>query len=440
MRRRTALKGLLAVGVALGQLAVAAAEQPIRVACIGDSITFGAGVRDRGKNSYPVVLGRLLGEGYESRNFGVSGATLLKKGDKPYWKLRAFKQATDWAPNIVVIKLGTNDSKPQNWKNGAEFADDLRAMADHFIALPSKPKVWLCLPVPVYGPRWGINEPIVKGKISPIIQHVAGEKKLPVIDLHTALSGKPELFPDKIHPNAAGAALIAKAVHAALTGKGGADWQSLFDGKSLDGWVVKCKPRDRERGFWKVADGAIQADSMGAKGHDYVWLATAKEYGDFVLRLKFQAFRDSKGNSGVQIRSRYDEAAGYLDGPQVDIHPAGPWRTGMIWDETRGSQRWLYPPVPKGKWVNKGMAVDGLKFVYSDEGEGWNDLEITADGLKLKAVLNGVTVMDYDGKGVLDDEVHRARRAGVKGVIALQIHRGDQLRIRFKDIAIRELR
>jgi len=217
---RSAARRLWAAALAVSLTAcAAAAEQPIRVACIGDSITFGAGIRDRKRNSYPAVLGRLLGEKYQVRNFGVSGATLLKKGDKPYWKLAAFRQATEWQPNIVIIKLGTNDSKPQNWRHKAEFADDLRALVDHFAALPSKPKIWLCLPVPVYATRWGINEATVKGEIIPIIQKVAEEKKLPTIDLYTALSGKPEMFPDKIHPNAAGAKLMAETILKAITAR-----------------------------------------------------------------------------------------------------------------------------------------------------------------------------------------------------------------------------
>ncbi len=203
-------------------LAAAARPAPaatIKVACVGDSITYGAGVEKRDENNYPKVLGRLLGDGYEVRNFGVSGATLLRKGDKPWWNLPAFKQATEFAPDLVVIKLGTNDSKPQNWKHKEDFAKDYGDLVDHFAGLPSKPKVWACLPVPVYATKWGINEPVVKGEIIPVVQQVAKEKQAEVIDLYTALSGKPEMFPDKIHPNAAGAALLAKTVHAALTAK-----------------------------------------------------------------------------------------------------------------------------------------------------------------------------------------------------------------------------
>ena len=98
----------------------------IRVACVGDSITFGAGVGDREKNSYPAVLGRLLGEKWQVKNFGVSGATMLNKGDKPYTKQKAFAAALEFKPNVVLIKLGTNDSKPQNWKFKADFAADAK--------------------------------------------------------------------------------------------------------------------------------------------------------------------------------------------------------------------------------------------------------------------------------------------------------------------------
>ena len=219
----------------------------------------------------------------------------------------------------------------------------------------------------------------------------------------------------------------------------GKDWKSLFNGKDLSGWIVKCKPGDKDKEFWSIESGTILADSIGTKKHDYVWLVTKKEYSDFMLRLRFQAYRKSPGNSGVQIRSRYDDEAGWLDGPQIDINPPGSWRTGMIWDETRGVQHWLYPKVPKGKWVDKSMANPDLVFYYSDEETGWNELEITAVGTRLNASLNCVKIMEYDGEGVLNDDIHKGRNVGLNGHIALQIHTNDELKIRFKDIYINEL-
>ncbi len=184
----------------------------IRVACVGDSITFGAGVENREANNYPVVLGKCLGSRFETRNFGVSGATLFKKGDLPYWKLDAFREVDGFGPQVVIMKLGTNDSKPQNWRFKSEFESDLRDMVDHFLSLPSKPRLWVCLPAPVYQDRWGINETTVRDEMIPLIRKVAAGRQVPVIDLHTALSKRPEWFPDGVHPNAAGAANLAQVV------------------------------------------------------------------------------------------------------------------------------------------------------------------------------------------------------------------------------------
>ncbi len=190
----------------------------IRVACVGDSITYGAGVEDREKNNYPAVLGSLIGSSFEVRNFGRSGATLSKAGDLPYWTTDEFKAATAWAPDVVILKLGTNDTKPQNWKGQEAFRRDLEALLEHFRTLRNKPrtKVWVCLPVPVYGDQWGINDRTLEEGVIPVLMDTCQDRKVPVIDLNDALTGHPEMFPDKIHPNAAGAKLMALTVFQAI--------------------------------------------------------------------------------------------------------------------------------------------------------------------------------------------------------------------------------
>jgi hypothetical protein len=219
------------------------------------------------------------------------------------------------------------------------------------------------------------------------------------------------------------------------------EWKPLFNGRNLNGWRVECVPEDRGDRFWFVEDGTIVCDSIGRKDHDYVWLMTADEFDDFHLRLKFQAYRDSPGNSGIQVRSRYDPNAmenGWLDGPQVDIHPPAPWRTGLIYDETREERRWIFPSLTDWN-IDESYAPPKWRFFYSDENGGWNDLLITCRGTNIKTSVNGIVIADYNGTGILDNQKHRARNVGMKGHIALQLHTGDELKIRFKEIYLLEL-
>ena len=230
-------------------------------------------------------------------------------------------------------------------------------------------------------------------------------------------------------------AFFFTSVHSSETKE---EWKSLFNGRDLSEWSVQCKPEDKDTVFWSVQDGAITADSLNQKGHDYVWLMSKQEYQNFTFHFKFRAFRDSPGNSGVQIRSRYDVESGWLNGPQIDIHPPAPWRCGMMWDETRGVQRWIFSDIPKGKWVNESMSVPQRVFYFSDGETPWNQMEITVAGLNIRAVLNGVVITDFKGQGILDDAAHTRRRVGESGHIALQIHKGDQLKIQFKELEIKE--
>jgi hypothetical protein len=140
----------------------------------------------------------------------------------------------------------------------------------------------------------------------------------------------------------------------------------------------------------------------------------------------------------VQFRSRYDETAGWLDGPQVDVHPPTPWRTGLIYDETRETKRWIFPSLEDWK-IEPSQGPKDWKWRYADEGEGWNTVRIIARGTKVKTVVNGITITDFDGAGILDDEAHRTHDVGLRGHFALQLHVNDELLIQFKDVRVRRL-
>jgi hypothetical protein len=216
------------------------------------------------------------------------------------------------------------------------------------------------------------------------------------------------------------------------------EWVPLFDGKTLNGWQVAAKPADRGKDFWKVQEGAITCDSRGRKEHDYVWLISKKEFGNFELKLKVRGFRGSMGNSGVQVRSRYDYDSFCLDGPQVDIHPPVAWRTGLIYDETRETKRWICPSL-KNWEIDDSQAPRGWTWKFADEGDGWNELHILCRGTDISTFLNGVPAANLKGAGLLDDENHRRHQVGMQGHLALQLHGNDELYIQFKDILIRNL-
>ncbi|MBI9018325.1 MAG: DUF1080 domain-containing protein [Phycisphaerae bacterium] len=220
--------------------------------------------------------------------------------------------------------------------------------------------------------------------------------------------------------------------------------ETLFNGKDLSGWQVKCLTKDRDKEFWKVNDSVIECNSLGKPDHDYVWLQSEKEFDNFQLQLKFQVFHSSKGNSGVQFRSRYDQSVsapkgGWLNGPQVDIHPATPLRTGLIYDETHGVNRWICPSLKNSAMVvskaPKGAHV--TKLVYADNDlHAWNTLKLVCDGMKIQTWVNNNKVCDFDGTGLLDDQKHKTCNVGIKGHIALQLHNRDELLIRYKDIIV----
>jgi lysophospholipase L1-like esterase len=194
-------------------------QAPVRVACVGDSITAGSGTKVRELESYPAQLQRMLDEHtWLVGNFGVSGATLMNRGDKPYQKLPVFQDALKFDPDVVIVMLGTNDSKPQNWHFKEQFVADYRDLLGRFKALPKVPRIFICRPVVVIGAgAFGINGDAVAQEL-PLIDAIAKDAQVGVIDMRGALASREDLLPDHVHPNTEGANLLARAAYRALTG------------------------------------------------------------------------------------------------------------------------------------------------------------------------------------------------------------------------------
>ena len=204
----------------------------IRVACIGNSITDGHGIDVATQYGYPAELQKRLGNGYWVKNFGVSARTMLNKGDYPYMNEMAWQDALAFKPDVVIIKLGTNDSKPYNWQHNSEFRQDLEQMVTTLCpALAQsakkgkksknqknqtsslKPQIFLCTPIPAFKSTWEINDSVIVNGIIPIQKEVAQKYGLRVIDLHTHYANDGDkMLTDGIHPDGKGAQRLAEII------------------------------------------------------------------------------------------------------------------------------------------------------------------------------------------------------------------------------------
>lgn len=250
-------------------LATIAYAEPIRIACLGNSITAGAGIPDPVNDSWPGQLQKLLGDAYQVGNFGNSGRTLLRRGDYPLWVEKEFKNALAMNPNIVIISLGTNDSKPYNWVYKDEFIPDYLAMIDTFKTCPANPQFYICKPPPAFSVRWDIRDSVIVAEIIPMIEQVAELRGASVIDFYTPMADKRNLFPDDIHPDSEGSWEMAKIVYYALTGKSveSAMDEDVAAGKPVTGEGLLNPAEmlvdgDRRTAFW-CADGGHAVVDLG---------------------------------------------------------------------------------------------------------------------------------------------------------------------------------
>lgn len=334
----------------------------IRVTCVGDSITAGIRTRIMRLDSYPSQLQRMLGTKWLVNNFGVMSKTLLKEGDQPYQQTRAFQEALKSDPDVVIIALGTNDAKDQNWKFKEAFISDYKNLIDQFKALPSHPRIFICHPPPLPKVEKPSIPPEPIDEEIPMVDSIAKDESVGGIDLHTPLLDHMNLIVDGIHPGTEGAYVLAKTVYHALTGTDftgqlnpclHSDWKgydriefaignrvgSLVQPKNPapgHPWAWRSESLDLDSGLdvallekgWFIA-GAETAGSFGSPSE----LSSMDEFYNFVVKndqLSTKPVLKGYGGGGLAAMNwaaRHPDRVGsiYLDGAVLDFksYPGG---------------------------------------------------------------------------------------------------------------------
>lgn len=266
---------LLFVGCSI---TTASAGSKIRVACVGNSITYGYGIADREHDSYPAQLQAMLGEEYEVGNFGRSGATLLYRGHRPYVQMPEFRQAMDFKGDIVVIHLGINDTDPRDWPNyGDDFVRDYGALIDSFRVANPKVRIIIAQLSPISNRhhRFQSGTRDWLGEIQTIIPVIARRSGVELMDFHEPLYSRPDVFPDGLHPNPEGAGIMARIVYQHITGNfGGLQLSELYSDNMVLQRDVPLPIRGTANAGEKVTVKIAGQKALAVAGNDGCWEVT----------------------------------------------------------------------------------------------------------------------------------------------------------------------
>ncbi|GGW26592.1 GDSL-type esterase/lipase family protein [Arenibacter certesii] len=315
--------------------------QKLKVACVGNSVTYGTRVAERERNAYPVQLQKLLGDNYEVANFGYPGATALKKGHKPYWDTPIFKESKSFQPNLVVIHLGLNDQGNNNWPaHKEEFVSDYLDLIQEYRNLPSSPEVIICKMSPSFsGHHWfeeGMRENYreIQAKID-TIGVLAG---VDVIDLQEPLYRFPEYYADDLHPAKEGATIIANKIVRFISGNYGGLKLPLLYGENmvfqrnvplvingtanaLDNITVRfngetIRTNVTKHGQWEVAFPAKEA------GGPYKLSITSKKSGEICISKVYIGevwLASGQSNMGFKVKDEQNATSILKDSLNVNV-------------------------------------------------------------------------------------------------------------------------
>lgn len=220
------MKRFITIILAVVTLLSVSPEMPaqIRVACVGNSITYGTGTDAPASMSWPAQMQRMLGPDYHIANFGRPGATLLRHGHNPYVLSPEFRRALDYRPDVVVMHLGVNDTDPRDWPEyGDEFVSDYVALIDSFRAVNPDARILVARLSPLTSKhrRFRSGTRVWRQKVTGAVEAVAEATGAELIDFDEPLRDHRGLIGDAVHPDVRGYRLLARAVAGALTGRFG---------------------------------------------------------------------------------------------------------------------------------------------------------------------------------------------------------------------------
>ena len=273
MKRLFFLTTLLALAVGLY------GQNKIKVACVGNSVTYGTRIADREHDSYPAQLQSMLGDAYDVRNFGRPSATLISKGELPYIQTEEYRQALDFKADRVIIHLGLNDTDPGCWpKFQDQFITDYHALIDTFRTVNPKAQIWICRMTPIFHPhkRFQSGTRDWHGQIQQKIEQIARTYNVGLIDFYEPLHHRIELFPDALHPNPEGAGILAQKVYGALTGD--------FGGLRLSPTFGEGMVLQREQPM-AISGRANAGEQVTLQFHNKKYTAQTSAQGDWKIML-----------------------------------------------------------------------------------------------------------------------------------------------------------
>lgn len=322
----------------------AEAGTPIRVACVGDSITFGFTSSDASRHSYPSQLQNLLGDGYTVANYGKSGFTLMKSGDKSYWNTAEYTNSLNSSPDLVILMLGTNDSKPVNWDKKENFLSDLKEMIQSYQELPSQPAVYVCtsprMPQEYEDPetQGGLSNAVINDEIVPLQKQAAEETGCLLLDVNafTRTELADEDFKDYAHPTDIGYQKLANFFYGALTEQEISmeiidDSSPLSDGKGFsfqgDGWVSGDKKAGSINGTVGTEHyAAVTEENAASHTYEIAFSGTRIQvYGQLspnhgIVKYSIDGGEETEFDSyssGNSVSALLYQASGLANGPHI---------------------------------------------------------------------------------------------------------------------------